>query len=31
MAQIEAVCYQRMSPADMIGRLMGRATKSETG
>jgi glycerol-3-phosphate dehydrogenase (NAD(P)+) len=28
---VEAVCYQRMSPADMIGRLMGRAMKSETG
>ncbi len=28
---VEAVCYRGMSPADMIGRLMGRAMKSETG
>jgi glycerol-3-phosphate dehydrogenase (NAD(P)+) len=27
---VEAVCYRGMSPADMIGRLMGRAMKSET-
>jgi glycerol-3-phosphate dehydrogenase (NAD(P)+) len=28
---VEAVCYQELSPADMIGLLMGRAMKSETG
>jgi glycerol-3-phosphate dehydrogenase (NAD(P)+) len=28
---VEAVCYQGMSPVDMIGSLMGRAMKSETG
>ncbi|HEY7047145.1 MAG TPA: NAD(P)H-dependent glycerol-3-phosphate dehydrogenase [Jatrophihabitantaceae bacterium] len=28
---VEAVCYRGLSPADMIGRLMGRAMKSETG
>lgn len=28
---VEAVCYRGMSPVDMIGLLMGRAMKSETG
>jgi glycerol-3-phosphate dehydrogenase (NAD(P)+) len=28
---VEAVCYGGMSPVDMIGLLMGRAMKSETG
>ena len=28
---VEAVCYRGLSPADMIGLLMGRAMKSETG
>jgi glycerol-3-phosphate dehydrogenase (NAD(P)+) len=28
---VEAVCYRGLSPADMIGLLMGRAMKSEMG
>ena len=28
---VDAVCYGGMSPVDMIGLLMGRAMKSETG